>query len=107
MSEKINPQYISSVIRKLKNASNKENEVVNIRKELEERFNLTKPEIVLVIESLEKYFHNEEIKQLEKDFSRRYVAYSEKSVNYEFNLGLTDNSEILKALEKAKKYLGV
>ena len=87
-------------MKKIKHAENKEQAIENILNELDEHFSK-----VQVIELLEKYFREDEKKSLDENFSRgkdfpckgRFDYYSEP-------LQATDNSKILKALGKMKKF---
>lgn len=104
MSQKRNTINLNAAVRKIKHAVNKEQEVENILKELEKEHSLTNPEKIQVIEWLEKYFREDEIKRFVENASRRDVTYS-KYDSCEFLL--TSNTEILNALGKIKQRYGV
>ena len=89
---------------RIKQAVNKEQEIENILNELDEKLSLTKSEKIQVIEWLEKYFREDEIKRFAEKISRRQETYS-KCDNHEFLL--TSNTEILAALGKTKHRYGV
>ncbi len=87
----------ASYVNRLKNAFDKEDELNKILNEFEDSQKLE------IVKNLENIFFSEE---LERRVPRSLPDLG-KCYDRVFILRCTDNSEILKALEKAKKYLEV
>jgi RNA recognition motif-containing protein len=98
---------LKSYVPRIKQASNKEEEIEKILNELEREFSLKKFEKIQVIDLFEKYFQDE--KKVQENISIGKTTYSKgfDYLGYE-PLRATDNSDSLEALDKIRKrILGV
>lgn len=87
---------------RIERASNKEKEVKSILNELDEKYSLTRVELLSILEAFERYFQK---KAPLRGYSKRDFPCKG---GFEQNWPLweaTDNSEILDALGKVKKII--